>query len=147
MIRKRREIEAPVTMWSGLSPVVGALAEGSAPGRLIVEVPGEGRPRQARTTVSLDPPTIRRAIDARQAVLLLFEEGDRARPIVVGLLQSEAAAPGRTRVIEAEDELVLKCGHATLTMRRNGKVVLRGAYVETRADGTNRIKGGTVKIN
>ena len=34
-----------------------------------------------------------------------------------------------------------------MTLRANGKVVIRGAYVETRARGTNRIKGGSVQIN
>jgi hypothetical protein len=32
-------------------------------------------------------------------------------------------------------------------MRRNGKVIVRGTHVETHSDGTNRIKGGQVKIN
>lgn len=32
-------------------------------------------------------------------------------------------------------------------LRRNGRVVIRGAYVETRSRGVNRIKGGSVQIN
>ena len=36
---------------------------------------------------------------------------------------------------------------ASITLRRNGRLVVRGAYVETRAEGVNRIKGGSVKIN
>jgi len=50
-------------------------------------------------------------------------------------------------VLEAEQEVVLRCGDASITLRRDGKVVLRGAYVETRAKGLNRIRGGSVKIN
>jgi hypothetical protein len=49
--------------------------------------------------------------------------------------------------IEGQDEVVLRCGKASITLRRNGRVVIRGAYVESRSDGTNRIKGGNVQIN
>jgi len=49
--------------------------------------------------------------------------------------------------VEAADELVLRCGQASIVLRRNGRVVIRGTYVETRAKGVNRIKGGSVLIN
>ncbi|WP_257792523.1 hypothetical protein [Myxococcus xanthus] len=42
---------------------------------------------------------------------------------------------------------MLRCGEATITLRRNGKVVIRGVQVETHATGTNRIKGASVKVN
>ncbi len=49
--------------------------------------------------------------------------------------------------IEACDELELRCGEASITLRRNGRVVVRGTYIETCSRGTNRIKGSTVKLN
>ena len=54
---------------------------------------------------------------------------------------------GRRMSIEACDELELRCGEASITLRRNGKVVVRGTYIETCSRGTNRIKGSTVKLN
>ncbi len=54
---------------------------------------------------------------------------------------------GRRIELEGQEEVVLRCGQASITLRRNGRVVIRGAYVETRAKGTNRIKGGSVLIN
>ena len=59
----------------------------------------------------------------------------------------EARLDGERLVLEGKREIVLKCGEASITLRRDGKVVLRGAYVETYAKGVNRIKGGSVKIN
>jgi hypothetical protein len=50
-------------------------------------------------------------------------------------------------VLEGKEEVELRCGEATITLRANGKVLIRGAYVETRSSGTNRIKGGSVQIN
>jgi hypothetical protein len=59
----------------------------------------------------------------------------------------EARLDGKRVVLEAEHEVVLRCGKASITLTQDGKVVVRGAYVETRSQGVNRIKGGTVKIN
>ena len=63
-----------------------------------------------------------------------------ARPV-------EARLDGKRVVLEGKEEVVLKCGEASITLRRDGKLLLRGAYVETHAKGVNRIKGGSVKIN
>ena len=54
---------------------------------------------------------------------------------------------GRRVEIEGGDEILFKCGKASITLRRNGRVVIRGTRVETHSEGTNRIKGATVEIN
>jgi hypothetical protein len=59
----------------------------------------------------------------------------------------DAMIDGKRVQIEGKDEIVLRCGKASITLRRNGRVVIRGTYVETRSSGTNRIKGGAVLIN
>lgn len=59
----------------------------------------------------------------------------------------EAHVDGKRVVIEGADEVVLKCGQASITLRRNGKLILKGTYVETHSSGVNRIKGGSVQIN
>lgn len=58
-----------------------------------------------------------------------------------------AEVDGRRLVIEAEDELVLRCGKASITLRRNGRVVIEGVQLESRAAGANKIRGGSVQIN
>ena len=59
----------------------------------------------------------------------------------------EADVDGRRVRVTARDEIVLECGKASITLRRNGRVIVRGTYVETHSEGTNRIKGGQVQIN
>ena len=82
----------------------------------------------------------------------MFERGDPALPLITGLVQSvtaaaEARVDGKRVVITGDEEVELRCGEASITLSRSGKLVIRGAYVETRAKGTNRIKGGSVQIN
>jgi hypothetical protein len=59
----------------------------------------------------------------------------------------EGRVDGKRVVLEGRDEVTLKCGEALITLRRDGKVILRGVYIETTATGVNRIRGGSVKIN
>jgi hypothetical protein len=157
---------------AGAPVKVGYLAPGSKPGSAMVDFDGNiAGPLAARSVVALDSGTIRDALVSRQPVVLLFENGDPTLPIIVGLvppdpgavllgnlLKAPAAAPvpakptearvdGKRVVLEGEQEVVLRCGDASITLRRDGKIVLRGAYIETTAKGLNRIRGGSVKIN
>jgi hypothetical protein len=126
----------------------------------VAELPGELVP--ARTTV----PLVRAQIGA--AVVVLFERGDPRRPIIVGVLQdsirgtaehgsavSNAPREGLVAVqadddrlvLTAEREIVLRCGEASITLTRAGKVLIKGTYVLSRSSGYNRIKGAAVDIN
>jgi Domain of unknown function (DUF6484) len=108
----------------------------------------------ARTTVGL----LRDHIGA--TVVVLFDQGDVRRPIVVGVLH-DADRPGvavstplvsaqvddQRIVLTAEREIVLRCGEASITLTRAGKVLIKGTYVLSRSSGYNKIKGAAVDIN
>jgi hypothetical protein len=129
--------------------------------RVWVELPGRSDRILTRVAIEAELERLTRAIGRDQAAVLVFEEADEARPILVGLIASaeaeaasrpealvvEADADGRRVRLTAEEEVVLKCGEASISLKRNGRIVIRGAYVETQASGTNRIKGGNVRIN
>jgi hypothetical protein len=109
----------------------------------------------AATTVDLHGAHIGRQL------VLMFESGDPARPVVLGLLRSRqqpwplASQPGRVEVeadgerliVSAKEQLVLRCGKASITLTKEGKVLIQGAYVSNRSSGVMRIKGGSVQIN
>lgn len=109
-------------------------------------------PLPARLLVAADAEALARAAAERVPAALVFEAGDPARPLIVGFVQSpgparEARVDGKRIVLTGEEEIELRCGEASISLKKNGKLVIRGAYVETRAKGTNRIKGGSVQIN
>jgi hypothetical protein len=93
-------------------------------------------------------------------VLLLFEDGDETKPIIVGLLrddgptassselgQIELTVDGERVILSAATELVLRCGKSRITLRQDGKIEVSGETILTRATGANRIQGGTVQLN
>ena len=54
---------------------------------------------------------------------------------------------GDRQVIEAEREIVLRCGDASITLTRAGKVIIQGNYILSRSTGHNKIKGAAIDIN
>lgn len=58
-----------------------------------------------------------------------------------------ATVDGERLELRADREISLRCGKASITLTRAGKVLIRGAYLLARSSGVNRIKGGSVQIN
>ena len=70
------------------------------------------------------------------------------QPTVLGRIgRYSEPAPASQVMIEATESLTLKCGEASIDLRADGKVMVRGEDVLLRAKGTQRIRGGTVSIN
>jgi hypothetical protein len=118
----------------------------------------EGQPTSAavagRATLDLHGSHIGRE------VVLMFEDGDPHRPLVLGCIHKPVArtlpdqpghvemdVDGQRLVVTATEQLVLRCGKASITLTRAGKVLLHGTYVSNRSTGVLRLKGGSVQIN
>ena len=132
--------------------VRGMLVALDEDGNAMIDFPGcgAGQPVLASSTISL------RGSDVGREAVLMFEDADPARPILIGLIHAPKgqSQPDLELLIDkkkveftAEEEIVLRCGKASITLTRAGKVLIRGAYVLTRSSGVNRIKGGSVQIN
>jgi uncharacterized protein (DUF2345 family) len=61
--------------------------------------------------------------------------------------QVEVDADGERLIVTAKDRLVLRCGKASITLTKEGKVLVEGTYLSSRSSGVNRIKGGSVQLN
>jgi Domain of unknown function (DUF6484) len=134
--------------------VVGVLLGLSADGQPLVAFSGcPANALAARSTVTL------RASDIGSQVALLFENGRPDKPLVIGkiLVPGQAAGPAAKLVtakvddevltLSARHQIVLRCGKASITLTRAGKIIVRGTYVSSRSSGVNKIKGGSVQIN
>jgi hypothetical protein len=86
-------------------------------------------------------------------VALLFEDGDPARPLIVGrIVEPGQQAPGvfrdgeRVRVT-AEERIELRVGKASIIMEKDGRITIRGSYVTSHASAANRVRGASVNLN
>jgi hypothetical protein len=136
---------------------IGEVTGFAGSGLALVDFPGnpQTEPLPARAACPIAP------ADVGREAALVFENGDPRKPIILGLLQPAAPlavgenAPqpvsvgldGEQVTLTAKNEIVLRCGKASITLTRAGKVLIRGAYLLSRSSGANRIKGGSVQIN
>jgi len=142
--------------------VIGKLTAFTDTGELLVQYAGNplGAPHRARSLAVLDADAIGRQ------VALLFEGGDAARPVVLGVIQDptqsalagRAAFPSQPSALEvdvdgerleirAKREISICVGKASITLTHEGKVLIRGEYLLSRSSGPNRIRGGSVELN
>lgn len=159
-VRATAHIDVPVVGWvTGYQPEQG----------LMIDFPGNpGPPLPARAAVPIDAQKAQQAAAGKAPVILIFEEGEPQRPIVLGWVQettnltvlpppgpavppaglpAEAVVDGRRVVLSGEDEVQLRCGKASITLRRNGAVIIKGVHLVSHSSGVNRIRGGSVQLN
>ncbi len=93
--------------------------------------------------------------DISKEVALLFEDGDVTRPLVVGRIVEPAlnedspsvVRDGELVKVTATEQLELRCGKASIIMKKTGHITVRGTYVTSHASASNRIRGGSVNLN
>lgn len=153
--------------------IIGTLTGIDEQGRPLVNYPENPQaiPQAAVSTLSIQHKHIGRQI------ALLFANGNPSTPVIMGLIHSplhdvitnteveletnntpepeqnalakvdDVYIDGKRIVLEGREEIVLKCGEASITLTRAGKIVIRGKYLMNRSTGVNRIMGGSVQIN
>ena len=136
--------------------VIGLFLSINAAGELLVAFPGNPLEAAipARSTTTLDKG------DVGKEIALLFEGGNPLQPLIIGKIhhanpepveqdaeQTTAELDGENIVLSAKQTITLKCGRASITLTKAGKIILRGTYLLSRSSGVNRIKGGSVQIN
>lgn len=148
---------AAATAPAGTACRVGRIVRADADGRVWVDFDGNPHgPLPAKLGGAVRFRDLAAAAAGGEEALLLFEEDDPQRPILVDTVHAGAGSETggwRVRVdgerihITAGQEVVLRCGQASLTLTRAGKVIIRGAYVLSRSTGVNRIRGASVQLN
>ena len=153
---------------SGLCAIcIGRIVEITDDRRVLVDFPENrcGRPIEARF-VSLGSSPVESFQGA--PVLMLFEDANPSLPIILGPILDRMPSSGQSgrpktagrrviseqsttersiAVVEATHELLLRCGDSSVTMKRDGKIVLKGRTIVSRASRTNKIRGSSIAIN
>jgi hypothetical protein len=146
---------------------VGKIITVDESGQAFVDFPGNTQgPVSARFTNSIKPGMLQKTVSADRDVLLVFENNDPELPIIIDTLYSlvdeitesstialETERPkdvlidGKRVTFDAQEEIVLRCGKASIILSRDGKIVIKGTHLLSRSRGMNKIKGGAVHIN
>lgn len=136
-------------------------------GLVLVDFTGNSLgPIVARTTSSSNAKLLGKKNLAGREVLLAFDNNDPGHPIILDTMyslieeitepaatpleaekQQEATIDGQRISFDAENEIVLQCGKASITLTKAGKVLIKGDYVLSHSSGENRIRGGSISIN
>lgn len=127
-------------------------------GRVSATDDGGAGPVRCDVLQTADGSTLRLAVG--DTVLLWRATPEDAGGVVLGRIgPTFAPAPEPARgpegpeeivdelVIEAKKQLTLRVGHGTITIREDGKILIKGKDLISHAQRVNRIKGGTVSIN
>jgi hypothetical protein len=92
--------------------------------------------------------------DAIGETVLVSFVGDQA--FVIGLLRAPRPAPHDPGTLEidadrlclvAKRELVLRCGPGSIRLTSEGRIVIDGIHLVSRAQASNRIRGGSIHLN
>ena len=131
--------------------VVIGLLLGFEDGQPLVVFPGNPQDHalRARSLARLDHG------DSGSEVALLFEDGQRHRPLIVGKIVAPLADPGRAQIVRdgetvvmtAHERIELRVGKASIVMEKDGHITIRGTYLVSHASAANRIRGGSVNLN
>jgi len=143
--------------------VVGTLESVSDAGDCCVDYPGNERgPLRARVLIGAGAPSRPNWLPGESVVLLLGNT-PAEQPVILGIAanrvppsimpigvnshERDARVDGRRVVLEAQAEIVLRCGKSSITLTADGKIVIKGAELVSRSSGVNKIKGAQVNIN
>ena len=143
-------IPDPITAATRGRTALASVIELTEGGDVGVVVPGDP-PLRLRCAVlrTADRPTLTLSLGDRVLVLLPAAEAERGCVLgVVADYESPRPEPAPSALrLEAAERVEIRCGESALTMDAEGRVLLKGKDVVTRATRTQKIRGGTVHIN
>lgn len=124
-------------------------------------------PKPARLLAGVNRHELLKKESEGREVLVIFVNGNPDEPVIIGMFenvlenlvcmnfenpQPEEKKPIETfvdgkRMITAENELILTCGKGSIIIEKDGKIILKGTEILSRASGANKIKGSIVELN
>lgn len=145
---------------AGPLPLTRAELDSLTPsGQILIRL--DGRLVAASIAAACSEAELVSAVRHQRAALVGFLDGDRAQPVILGLLRdrlfvevaqsavTDEPSTVRERCLDlsATEVVALRCGEARIELRADGRVEIRGIDIVSVAEGTQRILGGNVGIN
>lgn len=159
-----------------IGAVLGQVRSIDSEGTAWVDFPGSEQALvPARRIGVTDDRALQDAADSATPVVLVFENGEPSLPLIMSVVASAAdakaspvslaSAPevaeasevtdspaqllidGRRLVLQGTESIELRCGDASIVLRADGTLKLRGRDIASLARRRHRIKGGSVGIN
>ena len=148
-------------------PVTAHITKSDNPGLIMVQY-NENKPKSARLISGIDRRVLTQKENIGREILVVFDGGNPDLPIIIGVMESiiddlvsmeingpenpdkkpiEIKVDGKRIEFEAEEEIVLKCGNGSISIKKEGKIIVKGTEIISRASGNNKIKGGSVELN
>lgn len=66
---------------------------------------------------------------------------------IEGSSKKEAIVDGEKLELSATEEVTIRCGKASITLNKNGKILIKGEHMLNRTSGSYRIKSGSIQLN
>jgi hypothetical protein len=79
--------------------------------------------------------------------VLFWHPGSAATGVILGRIGSRSETTTDSLIIEARENLTLRCGEGSITIRKDGRILIKGKDLVSHAHRANRIRGGSVAIN
>lgn len=130
-------------------------------GRLLFVPEGGETPLPVAVGMEIPDGRLVRAVRRGARALVARTADPQPRWLLVGLVRERIATgardarPGRLEVtmdgekvrLEAEHDIELRCGQASITLRYDGRIEVRGTHILSASRGPNRVKGATIALN
>jgi hypothetical protein len=136
---------------------VGRISRISNEGCPWVTCGGRSEPVRAQTLFSVESTEELQQLIGADVLVLIHDDDPDGQPIILGQVRDSLMRPRTLRVgqplpdkrvvVEARDELLIKCGDSSIHLRRDGRVTTKGKHVVSRSSGVNKIKGSSVQLN
>ena len=141
--------------------VTGHLAGLDAEGRVLFVPESSDEPIPVMIGIEISDGALVRAARRQRRALVARTADPTPRWILIGLVRERVSAsardakPGRLEVVvdgekvrlEAQHDIELRCGQASITLRYDGRIEVRGTHILSASRGPQRIKGATIALN
>ena len=144
MSRKLQTVLTDQAINQALSLSEGEISHIGENGSCYVVTAQSGEAQRARVLANKAP-------TMRPGDQVLVALNNASEPLVIGLISDSVSDTKSIKEshlkIEGGESVTIQCGASSITMQRDGTVVVRGKKIVSRASGENKLRGYTVKIN